>query len=83
MIFPVIAIFYLYIRSYYIIPIYAKVSISNKPLKIQAEFKLERGGGGYSNTMNFSTGVLHFQRNYKEKENNVNATQVTAYQYFS
>jgi hypothetical protein len=32
-----------------IIPIYAKVSISNKPLKIQAEFKLERGGGGYSN----------------------------------
>jgi hypothetical protein len=32
--------------------------ISNKPLKIQAEFTLEEGGD-YLNIMNFSTGVLH------------------------
>jgi hypothetical protein len=31
--------------------------------------------------MNFSTGVLHFRRNYKEGNDNINATQVTAYQY--
>ncbi|CAC9532706.1 hypothetical protein [uncultured Gammaproteobacteria bacterium] len=55
--------------------------ISNKPLKIQADFILEKEGGDYSNIMNFSTGVLHFDRNYKEKNNSINATQVTAYQY--
>jgi hypothetical protein len=38
--------------------------ISNKPLKIQAEFTLAEEGGDYSNIMNFSTGVLHFRRNY-------------------
>jgi hypothetical protein len=31
--------------------------------------------------MNFSTGVLHFRINYKEGNNNINATQVTTYQY--
>jgi hypothetical protein len=35
-------------------------------LKIQAEFTLAEEGGDYSNIMNFSTGALHFQRNYKE-----------------
>ena len=55
--------------------------ISNKPLKIQAEFTLAEEGGDYSNIMNFSTGVLHFRRNYKEGNDNINATQVTAYQY--
>ncbi len=54
--------------------------ISNKPLKIQAEFTLEEGGD-YLNIMNFSTGVLHFRINYKEGNNNINATQVTTYQY--
>jgi hypothetical protein len=49
--------------------------------KIQAEFTLAEEGGDYSNIMNFSTGVLHFQRNYKEGNDNINATQVTAYQY--
>jgi D-Tyr-tRNAtyr deacylase len=29
----------------------------------------------------FSTGVLHFRINYKEGNNNINATQVTTYQY--
>jgi hypothetical protein len=33
--------------------------ISNKPLKIQADFILKKEGGDYSNIMNFSTGVLH------------------------
>jgi hypothetical protein len=55
--------------------------ISNKPLKIQAEFTLAEEGGDYSNIMNFSTGVLHFQRNYKEGNDNINATQVRSY-YF-
>jgi hypothetical protein len=49
------------------------VIISNKPLKIQAEFTLAEEGGDYSNIMNFSTGVLHFQRNYKEGNDNINA----------
>jgi hypothetical protein len=38
-------------------------------------------GGDYLNIMNFSTGVLHFRINYKEGNNNINATQVTTYQY--
>jgi hypothetical protein len=46
-----------------------------------SEFTLAEEGGDYSNIMNFSTGVLHFQRNYKEGNDNINATQVTAYQY--
>jgi hypothetical protein len=52
-------------------------------LKIQAEFTLAEEGGDYSNIMNFSTGVLHFRRNYKEGNDNINATQVTAYQYLA